>query len=174
MNLNPTQYFKVIFPNNPDIALRTFCIFSRKTPEFTTVFGTEIVRLKCCITTAEATPERAVNNNKGPKQTTTQEMDCAPENHNESPLKKKRPHTAPSSLESSDFFESISADASKEVSLLLSQFAEGLSVSAAADKAQMKQMEGILTEARNLESFLKEKKKCLRQALDVISDKLKD
>ncbi|KAG7479226.1 hypothetical protein JOB18_021204 [Solea senegalensis] len=137
-----------------------------------------------CITMAEATPEagkpvplvlkkKAANNNKGSKQTTAQEIERAPENHNESPLKKKRPHTAPSSLESSDLFESISADANKEVSLLLSQFAEVLSVRAAADKAQMKQMEGILTEARNLESFLKEKKNRLRQTLALISDKLK-
>lgn len=43
---------------------------------------------------------------------------------------------------------------------------------AAADTAQMKELEGILTKARNLESYLKEKKYNLRQTLAGISDKL--
>lgn len=43
---------------------------------------------------------------------------------------------------------------------------------AAADTSQLKKLEGILTEAQNLESYLKEKKKELRQTLAVISDKL--
>lgn len=46
------------------------------------------------------------------------------------------------------------------------------SESAAADTAQMKELEGILTQARNLELFLKEKKKHLKQTLALISDKL--
>lgn len=43
---------------------------------------------------------------------------------------------------------------------------------AAADTGQMKKLQGILTEAQNLESYLKEKKKHLRQTLALISDKL--
>uniref|UniRef100_A0A3B5KX50 Uncharacterized protein n=1 Tax=Xiphophorus couchianus TaxID=32473 RepID=A0A3B5KX50_9TELE len=42
----------------------------------------------------------------------------------------------------------------------------------AADTTQMKELEGILTEARNLESYLKEKKCNLRQTLALISNKL--
>lgn len=43
---------------------------------------------------------------------------------------------------------------------------------AAKDTSQMKELEDILTEARNLESYLKEKKHHLRQTLALISDKL--
>lgn len=43
---------------------------------------------------------------------------------------------------------------------------------AAADTSQMKELQGILAEAHNLESCLKEKKNHLRQTLALISDKL--
>jgi len=43
---------------------------------------------------------------------------------------------------------------------------------ASADTSQMKELEVILIEARNLESYLKEKKSHLRQTLALISDKL--
>lgn len=43
---------------------------------------------------------------------------------------------------------------------------------AAGDTSRMKELEGILAEARDLESYLKEKKQHLRQMLAVISDKL--
>uniref|UniRef100_A0A673BVA3 Uncharacterized protein n=1 Tax=Sphaeramia orbicularis TaxID=375764 RepID=A0A673BVA3_9TELE len=63
--------------------------------------------------------------------------------------------------------------ANRELSMLLSKFAEVLSERASADTVEMKQLEGILTEAQNLESFLKGKKSHLRQTLALISDKLK-
>uniref|UniRef100_A0A3Q3X2P2 Uncharacterized protein n=1 Tax=Mola mola TaxID=94237 RepID=A0A3Q3X2P2_MOLML len=61
---------------------------------------------------------------------------------------------------------------SRDVSVLLSKFAQVLSERAAAETAQMKELEGILGEARNLESYLKEKKHHLRKTLTLISDKL--
>ncbi|TKS81486.1 Testis-expressed protein 12 [Collichthys lucidus] len=97
-----------------------------------------------------------VNNNKGPKQTTAQEMECTPANQEES----------------ADSFEATAAGASREVSMLLFKFAKVLSERAAADSSRMRELEGILAEAKNLESYLKEKKTHLRQTLAVISDKL--
>lgn len=41
-----------------------------------------------------------------------------------------------------------------------------------ADTMLMKELEGVLADARDLESYLKEKKQHLRQTLDVISEKL--
>lgn len=43
---------------------------------------------------------------------------------------------------------------------------------ATADNSQMKELEGILREARNHERYLKEKKKHLTQTLAWISEKL--
>lgn len=43
---------------------------------------------------------------------------------------------------------------------------------AAADTSQMKELEAILAEARDLEGHLKEKKKQLKKTLALISDKL--
>lgn len=43
---------------------------------------------------------------------------------------------------------------------------------AAADASRMKELEDILAEACDLESYLKERKQHLRQMLAVISDKL--
>uniref|UniRef100_A0A3Q3KH76 Uncharacterized protein n=1 Tax=Mastacembelus armatus TaxID=205130 RepID=A0A3Q3KH76_9TELE len=118
--------------------------------------------------------KRAVNNNKGPSQTTNQEMERMPESQEKSPPIKKKTPSKRSTLESAGLFEEATTvtAASREVSMLLSKFAEVLSERAAADTSQMKELEGILTEARNLESYLKEKKKHLRQTLAVISNKL--
>lgn len=41
-----------------------------------------------------------------------------------------------------------------------------------ADTMLMKELEGVLADARDLESYLKEKKQHLRQTLDVISERL--
>lgn len=41
-----------------------------------------------------------------------------------------------------------------------------------ADTMLMKELEGVLADARHLESYLKEKKQHLRQTLDLISEKL--
>ncbi|XP_074496767.1 uncharacterized protein tex12 [Sebastes fasciatus] len=116
--------------------------------------------------------KRAVNSNKGPKQTTPKETERTPANQDKSPPKKKKPPSTPSTLESANQFEATTAGASREVSMLFSTFAEVLSERAAADTSQMKELEGILTEAQNLESYLKEKKRHLRQTLALISDKL--
>lgn len=75
-------------------------------------------------------------------------------------------------MESADLFAALTAGANREFSVLFSKYAQVLSERAAADTSQMKELEGILAEARNLESYLKEKKKHLRQTLASISDKL--
>ena len=54
----------------------------------------------------------------------------------------------------------------------MSIFVACCSERAAADTSKMKKLEVNLAEARNLESYLKEKKNHLRQTLALISDKL--
>ncbi|XP_054460129.1 myosin-G heavy chain-like [Anoplopoma fimbria] len=123
--------------------------------------------------------KRANNNNnnnnssssRGSTHTDT-EMERSPANQDKSPPKKKKPPSTSSTLESAGFFEATTSGTSRDVSMLISKFAEVLSERAAADTSQMKELEVILTEAQNLESFLKEKKKRLRQTLALISDKL--
>ncbi|XP_076748198.1 uncharacterized protein tex12 [Maylandia zebra] len=110
-----------------------------------------------------------VNNNNGLRQTSSQEMECANVNEETSPQKKKK--KAPS-LESANPFETIAAGVSKVLSVLVSEFAETLRERAAADTSQMKELEAILAEARDLEGHLKEKKKQLKKTLALISDKL--
>uniref|UniRef100_A0A3B4V6Y0 Uncharacterized protein n=1 Tax=Seriola dumerili TaxID=41447 RepID=A0A3B4V6Y0_SERDU len=114
--------------------------------------------------------KRAVNN-RSPIQTTSQEIEQTPAKE-KSPPKKKKPPCKPSTLKSGDLFDATAAGGSREVSMLLSKLAAAVSERAEADTAQMKELEGILTEARNLETFLKEKKKHLKQTLALISDKL--
>ncbi|KAK9520302.1 hypothetical protein VZT92_020198 [Zoarces viviparus] len=97
--------------------------------------------------------------------------ECTPANQEKSP-KKRKSLSAPSAVESADVFQAAAADATRDVSMLFSKFAEMLSEIAAADSDQMKQLESILTEAQNLESYLKENKKHLRQTLSQIFDKL--
>ncbi|KAM9359106.1 testis-expressed protein 12 [Symphorus nematophorus] len=99
-------------------------------------------------------------------------MECTPANQDKSPPKRKKAPSKPSTLESADLFEATNAGASREVSMLFSKLAQVLSERAAADTSQMKELESILAEAQNLESYLKEKKKHLRQTLALISDKL--
>ncbi|XP_072247897.1 uncharacterized protein [Leuresthes tenuis] len=111
--------------------------------------------------------KQTVSSNKEPQQ----EMDCTLSNQYKSPPKKKKtPET--SALESPNSFEATAVGASREVNLLVTKFAEVLSDRASADTSQMKELEVILIEARNLESYLKEKKSHLRQTLALISDKL--
>ncbi|XP_029372545.1 testis-expressed protein 12 [Echeneis naucrates] len=121
-----------------------------------------------------AVKKRTVNNNvnKSPEKPTSREIECTPANQDRSPPKKRKLPNEPSTLESGDLFEATAAGATREVNMLLSKFAKVLSERAAADAAQMKELEGVLTEARNLESFLKDKKNHLRQTLALISDKL--
>lgn len=45
---------------------------------------------------------------------------------------------------------------------------------ATADTMLMKELEGILADARYLESYLKEKKQHLKQTLELISEKLQN
>ncbi|XP_071375649.1 testis-expressed protein 12 [Centroberyx affinis] len=116
---------------------------------------------------------RGVNNSKGPKQKMPQEMEHTPAHQDKSPPKKKKKACSkPSALDSADLFERTVAGANREVSMLFSKYAEVLSERAAADASQVKELEGILTEARSLESHLKEKKDHLRRTLALISDKL--
>uniref|UniRef100_A0AAX7VQJ5 Uncharacterized protein n=1 Tax=Astatotilapia calliptera TaxID=8154 RepID=A0AAX7VQJ5_ASTCA len=110
-----------------------------------------------------------VNNNNGLRQTSSQEMECENVSEETSPQKKKK--KAPS-LESANPFETIAAGVSKVLSVLVSEFAETLRERAAADTSQMKELEAILAEARDLEGHLKEKKKQLKETLALISDKL--
>uniref|UniRef100_A0A7N6B8D4 Uncharacterized protein n=1 Tax=Anabas testudineus TaxID=64144 RepID=A0A7N6B8D4_ANATE len=121
-----------------------------------------------------ALSKRAGNINKGPGsvQTTSHQMESSLVNRDKSPPKKKKTPSKPSMLESGDLFEATTTGANREVSMLFIKFAEVLSEKAAADSSQMKELEGILKEARNLECYLKEKKKHLRQTLALISDKL--
>ncbi|XP_070826748.1 testis-expressed protein 12 [Chaetodon trifascialis] len=116
--------------------------------------------------------KRAANNNKDPIQTTPQEMECTSADQDRSPPKKKKTPSKPSMLKSADLFEVTAAGTSREVSKLFSEFAEVLSERAAADASQMKELDVLLAEAQNLESYLKEKKIHLKQTLALISDKL--
>ncbi|KAM9732745.1 testis-expressed protein 12 isoform 1-T1 [Menidia menidia] len=116
--------------------------------------------------------KQTVNSHKEPKQTTSQEMDSTHSNQDKSPPKKKKTPPEASTFHPADSFEATVAGASREVSVLVTKFAEVLSERASADTSQMKELEVILTEAQNLESYLKEKKSRLRQTLALISEKL--
>ncbi|KAL1260717.1 hypothetical protein QQF64_008544 [Cirrhinus molitorella] len=69
-------------------------------------------------------------------------------------------------------FEIALAEANREVSALFSKYSEVLRERATVDASQLGELEDILTEARSLESHLKEKKEHLRRSLALISDKL--
>ncbi|CAG6007433.1 unnamed protein product [Menidia menidia] len=99
-------------------------------------------------------------------------MDSTQSNQDKSPPKKKKTPPEASTFHPADSFEATVAGASREVSVLVTKFAEVLSERASADTSQMKELEVILTEAQNLESYLKEKKSRLRQTLALISEKL--
>ncbi|TSX58296.1 hypothetical protein Baya_13847 [Bagarius yarrelli] len=94
------------------------------------------------------------------------------------------------SVDGTDGFETVWADAVREINLLFSKYSEvlrrllptDLVVSgcvecahrerAAVDELQVQELMDILREAVILESQLKEKKEHLRRALAIISDKL--
>ncbi|XDV32385.1 hypothetical protein PO909_003230 [Leuciscus waleckii] len=69
-------------------------------------------------------------------------------------------------------FETALAEANREVNGIFSKYSEVLRERAAVDASQLGELEDILTEARSLESHLKEKKEHLRRSLALISDKL--
>ncbi|XP_061576128.1 testis-expressed protein 12-like [Cololabis saira] len=128
--------------------------------------------------------KQTVNNLTGPKQAAPKEMECTLSNEGKSPpTKKKTPQT--STVDSAGAFAAAAAanadvvcpcalisGASRELNMLVANFAEVLSERAAGDNTQMKELEGLLVQARNLESHLKEKKQHLKQTLALISDKL--
>ncbi|CAJ1065990.1 testis-expressed protein 12-like isoform X5 [Xyrichtys novacula] len=117
--------------------------------------------------------KRTVNsNNKGPTQTILQETAWSSANPEKSPPMKKKTPSKPAFSGSATLCDTPAAGASREVNVQFSHFAGMLSETAAADTSQMKQLDGILIEARNFESCLKEKKKQLRQTLALISDNL--
>ncbi|XP_034557152.1 testis-expressed protein 12-like isoform X2 [Notolabrus celidotus] len=101
-----------------------------------------------------------------------QQTERSSANPEKSPPKKKRPPSKPSMVEPADLFDATTAGASREVSMLFSKLAEVLSERATADTSQIKQLDGILRETQNLESYLREKKNHLRQKLALISNKL--
>uniref|UniRef100_A0A8C8LNX9 Testis-expressed sequence 12 protein n=1 Tax=Oncorhynchus tshawytscha TaxID=74940 RepID=A0A8C8LNX9_ONCTS len=117
--------------------------------------------------------------NKGPKQKLSQEVEQTSAYCDNSPAKKKKAQSSktPASY-SSDLFEAELAGANREVNMLFSKYSEVLSAfvsyseRAAIDASQVRELEDILMEARNLESHLKEKKEHLRRTLALISDKL--
>uniref|UniRef100_A0A8C7V8K8 Si:dkey-40g16.5 n=1 Tax=Oncorhynchus mykiss TaxID=8022 RepID=A0A8C7V8K8_ONCMY len=111
--------------------------------------------------------------NKGPKQKLSQEVEQTSAYCDNSPAKKKKAHSSkPPASYSSDLFEAELAGANREVNMLFSKYSEVLSERAAIDASQVRELEDILMEARNLESHLKEKKEHLRRTLALISDKL--
>ncbi|XP_055736034.1 testis-expressed protein 12-like [Salvelinus fontinalis] len=111
--------------------------------------------------------------NKGPKQKMSQEVEQTSAYCDNSPAKKKKaPSSKTPASYSSDLFEAELAGANREVNMLFSKYSEVLSERAAIDASQVRELEDILMEARNLESHLKEKKEHLRRTLALISDKL--
>ncbi|XP_067307879.1 testis-expressed protein 12-like [Pseudorasbora parva] len=90
-----------------------------------------------------------------------------------SPAKKmKAQHFRPATGDASYGFETALAEANREVNVIFSKYSEVLRERAAVDASQLGELEDILTEARSLESHLKEKKEHLRRSLALISDKL--
>ncbi|XP_068174122.1 uncharacterized protein [Antennarius striatus] len=118
---------------------------------------------------AKAIPSQRQGNNN--KQTTTQEVECTPATPDKSPLKKRKPSCEPT-LKSADLFEVTTTAARKDICSLMTTLSNLLRERAVADTSQIKELEGILVGAANVESHLKEKKEYLRQTLSVISDKL--
>uniref|UniRef100_A0A673KGC4 Si:dkey-40g16.5 n=1 Tax=Sinocyclocheilus rhinocerous TaxID=307959 RepID=A0A673KGC4_9TELE len=93
------------------------------------------------------------------------------------------PETSPAKMMKAQHFKSAAGDmsygfeialeeANRDVSVLFSKYSEVLRERAAVDASQLGELEDILTEARSLESHLKEKKEHLRRSLALISDKL--
>ncbi|XP_020500518.2 testis-expressed protein 12-like isoform X2 [Labrus bergylta] len=114
-------------------------------------------------------PQRAMKNSKGPKQPTPHETAA---NQDTSPPMKRKAPSKPSTSESADIFEVTAAGASREFRMLSSKFAQVLCERAAADSAQMEELDGLLREAQNFQAYLIGKKNLLKQTLASISDKL--
>ncbi|CAL1570878.1 unnamed protein product [Knipowitschia caucasica] len=108
-------------------------------------------------------------NSQGPNEETTQKMDSRPVVEKSPPKKRS---CKLSTVDPAHLLEAETADASCVISQLFKNFADVLSEKAAADISMMQELEGIVTEARNLEGYLKEKKHLLREKLSFISDKL--
>ncbi|KAJ0021816.1 hypothetical protein NQD34_009306 [Periophthalmus magnuspinnatus] len=97
-------------------------------------------------------------------------MEPPPSAREKLPPKKKTCKQSP--LIPTHLFDAATADVSCEINDLFTKFADILCEKATADQSMMQELDGIVTEARNLEAHLKEKKKLLRQTLALISDKL--
>ncbi|KAI7800809.1 hypothetical protein IRJ41_012696 [Triplophysa rosa] len=89
-----------------------------------------------------------------------------------SPAKMTKKHPRSAAVDMPYGFETALAEANREVGVLFSNYSEVLRERADVDASQLRELEDILTEARSLESHLKEKKEHLRQCLALISDKL--
>ncbi|XP_073671573.1 testis-expressed protein 12 [Paramisgurnus dabryanus] len=101
------------------------------------------------------------------------EADNAPTFSETSPAKKTKTNISRSAaVEKSYGFETVLAEAHREVCVLFSNYSEVLRERADVDASQLRELEDILIEARSLESHLKEKKEHLRRCLALISDKL--
>ncbi|XP_019901935.1 testis-expressed protein 12 [Esox lucius] len=117
-------------------------------------------------------PTERLMDNKGLKQKIAFEVERTSAYCDNSPAKKKAHGCKTSASKASDLFEAALAGAHREVNMLFSKYSEVLSERAAMDASQVRELDNLLMEARNLESNLKEKKDHLRRTLAIISDKL--
>ncbi|KAJ7995174.1 hypothetical protein DPEC_G00241820 [Dallia pectoralis] len=109
---------------------------------------------------------------KSLKQKVAHEIERTSAHCDSAPAKKKAHSSTTSASNASDLFEAALADANREFNMLFSEYSEVLSERAAIDASQVRELDDLLMEAKNLESHLKEKKDHLRRTLAVISDKL--
>ncbi|KAF7219296.1 uncharacterized protein [Nothobranchius furzeri] len=116
--------------------------------------------------------QQTLSNTNSGNQATSQETGCILPNQDKRQRKKKSYLVETPASDSANPFEATAAGAGIEINMLLTKFADVLSRRAAEDALQMNELECMLIEARNLESYLREKKSRLRQTLAVISDKL--
>uniref|UniRef100_A0A3P9INX3 Uncharacterized protein n=1 Tax=Oryzias latipes TaxID=8090 RepID=A0A3P9INX3_ORYLA len=96
-------------------------------------------------------------------------MECTLSYQDKFQPKKRKPSSEASAHDLTNSFETTAAGKTGLHEKLLWFFCRER---AAADTSKMKELEILLTEARNLESYLKEKKSHLKQTLAQISDKL--
>ncbi|KAF6720873.1 hypothetical protein FQA47_010968 [Oryzias melastigma] len=99
-------------------------------------------------------------------------MDFAGAHQDKSPPKKRKHSSEAFTLDLLNSFDTTSAEASKEFSMLLTEFNQALRERAKADISKIKVLKILLAEAQNLESYLKERISRLKQTLTQISDKL--
>ncbi|CAL8336087.1 unnamed protein product [Boreogadus saida] len=119
-----------------------------------------------------------IASNKGvksrcPKQKPIEEMEHMAAYQDRSTAEKKATWSKTQMLGLAGVFEAAVAGANREVNMLFSQYAAVLSERAALDASQVRDLEGILNEARQLEAQLQEKKDNLKHTLVLIADKLK-